>query len=141
MNMEVGSIEFVWKGVKSFPIREEAQRLKTPQKSAPVPQRSPSPFNQSAADEDEPDIEEVLRVHRAVSDLYTPGQHFPPTTAGQFNQFNTNYFDGSAVQNTLAKYLPQQQSKLADEMLLMTRQLKNISTVARDIIVKDNSGT
>ena len=72
MNMEVGSIEFVWKGVKSFPIREEAQRLKTPQKSAPVPQRSPSPFNQSAADEDEPDIEEVLRVHRAVSDIYTP---------------------------------------------------------------------
>lgn len=77
---------------------EEAQRLKTLQKSVPVPQRSPSPFNQSTADEDEPDIEEVLRVHRA------------------------------------------QQSKLADEMLLMTRQLKNISTVAHDIIVKDNSG-
>jgi len=75
---------------------EEAQRLKTPHKSAPAPQRSPSPLQ--AAEEEEPDIEEVLRVHRA------------------------------------------QQSKLADEMLLMTRELKNISTVARDIIIKDNSG-
>lgn len=74
-------------------VVEEAQRLKTPQ-----PARSPSPLQQTDQGEEEADIEEVLRVHRA------------------------------------------QQSKLADDMLLMTRELKNISTVARDIIIKDNSG-